>query len=74
MAKKKRGKGRCVVLMAFLMLCMVGCGASTTRRVDLENSCIVMHNVNVYVDKTGAVETPTATPDTDLTIPLIPGL
>lgn len=60
-----------IVLLALLSL--VGC-ASTSRKVDLRNSCIIMHNVAVYVDKKGATETPSATPDFDLTIPLVPGI
>lgn len=61
------------IIVALSLLSLVGC-ASTSREVDLKNSCIIMHNVKIFVDKTGVTETPSAKPDLDLTIPFLPGL
>ena len=75
MAKKGKGKGRCVLvgLLGLIMLLSVGC-ASNTRKVSLNDSCLIMNDVTIYVDKRNTTENPNATPDLDLTIPLIPSL
>lgn len=67
---KKNGWVKCTIL-SILLLFLVGC-ASGGRNPSMEDSCLIMKDVYIYVDKQGVTEGQDSTPEFDLTIPFLP--
>lgn len=78
MAKKGKGKGRCVVagLIGLVLMGLVGCANSSRNlTVNVEDGAsfiIYGSTISPEVVKDGNSESPTATPDLELNMPFVP--